>query len=270
VNVTSTSVSDPSPAPSPAPSSAPAPPDPQRERYKRLHRTLGGAIRAYTRLSVSGVEHIPASGGAILCPRHENLSDPFLIGAAVPPERALHFLAWDGVFEMPLVGRWIKGLGVAHTIKAKLGKSQDVANVRNTMNKLAEIVADGHLVTVFPEGNINHWFGPGGLKPFRTGSVRLAARAGVPIIPVGTTGSRWVVPSLFNFHDLGGPDFAPWIPIALPAKVRVRFGPALVVDPAARDSKEVAEHETARLRAAVQRLVDELEGKATAALPPAT
>ncbi len=244
--------------------------DAQRARYRRLHRTLGGVIRAYTRLEVSGVEHIPPSGGAILCPRHENLSDPFLIGAAVPPERALHFLAWDGVFEMPLVGRWIRGLGVAHTIKAKLGKSQDVANVRRTMSKLKEIVDEGHLVTVFPEGNINHWFGRGGLKPFRTGAVRLAARAGVPIIPVGTTGSRWVVPSLFNFHDVGGPDFAPWIPIALPWKVRVRFGPPLVVDPAAVDSKDVAERETARLQAAVQQLVDEIEGKAPTALPPST
>ena len=117
---------------------------------------------------------------------------PFLLGAAVPSERAVHFLAWDGVFEMPLVGKWIKGLGVAHTIKAKLGKSQDIANVRRTMSKLAEIVGEGHLVTVFPEGNINHWFGPGGLKPFRTGAVRLAARTGVPIVPVGTTGEMSV------------------------------------------------------------------------------
>jgi 1-acyl-sn-glycerol-3-phosphate acyltransferase len=266
----------PSAAPLPA-ETAPSPPatrdpgaDGHRERYRRLHRTLGGFVRAYTRLQVSGVENIPLTGGAILCPRHENLSDPFLIGAAVPPERALHFLAWDGVFEMPVVGKWIKSLGVAHTIKAKLGKSHDVANVRRTMNTLKEIVDDGHLVAVFPEGNINHWFGRGGLKPFRTGAVRLAARAGVPIIPVGTTGSRWVVPSLFNFHDLGGPDFAPWIPIALPWKVRVRFGAPLHIDPAAVDSKDKAESETERLRAAVQRLVDEIEGKAPAALPPSS
>ncbi|MBM4282185.1 MAG: 1-acyl-sn-glycerol-3-phosphate acyltransferase [Deltaproteobacteria bacterium] len=241
----------------------------QRERYRRLHRTLGGVIRAWVRLDVSGTEHIPAAGGAILCPRHENLSDPFVLGAAVPPERAVHFLAWDGVLEMPLVGRWIKSLGVVHTIKAQFGKSQDADHVRRTMETLAAIVGDGHLVTVFPEGNINHWFGRGGLKPFRTGAVRLAARAGVPLVPIGTTGTRWVVPSLFNFHDLGGPDFAPWIPVALPWKVRVRFGPPLVVDPAAADSKAVAEHETARLRVAVQRLVGELTGNAPTTLPPA-
>jgi 1-acyl-sn-glycerol-3-phosphate acyltransferase len=253
------------------PTPAPGPgPDAQRERYRRLHRSLGGVIRAWVRLEVSGTEHIPTAGGAVLCPRHENLSDPFVIGAAVPPERAVHFLAWEGVFAMPLVGRWIEGLGVAHTIKAQFGRSQDVANVRRTMTRLAEIVGEGHLVTVFPEGNINHWFGRGGLKPFRTGAVRLAARTGAPLIPVGTTGTRWVVPSLFNLHDLGGPDFAPWLPIALPWKVRVRFGPALVVDPAAADSKEVAERETGRLQAAVQRLIDEIGGRRSRAheLPP--
>jgi 1-acyl-sn-glycerol-3-phosphate acyltransferase len=231
--------------------------DPQ-ERYRRLHGTLGGLVRAYTRLEVTGTEHIPPSGGALLCPRHENLSDPFVIGAAVPPERAVHFLAWHGVFEIPIVGRWIQSLGVAHTVKTQLGRSTDTAGVRRTMQKLAELVGEGHLVTVFPEGNINHWFGRGGLKPFRTGSVRLAARAGVPIIPIGSTGTRWVVPSLFNLKDLGGPDFAPWIPVALPAKVRVRFGAPFVVDPAAADSKGVAERETLRLHHAVQALVDEI------------
>jgi 1-acyl-sn-glycerol-3-phosphate acyltransferase len=253
----------PSPETLPSPVEAAA----QRERYRRLHRTLGGVIRTWVRLDVQGTENIPATGGAILCPRHENLSDPFILGAAVPAERAVHFLAWEGVFEMPLVGRWIKGLGVAHTVKTQLGKSQDTASVRRTMVKLGEIVAEGHLVTVFPEGNINHWFGRGGLKPFRTGAVRLAARTGVPLIPVGSTGTRWVVPSLFNLHDLGGPDFAPWLPVALPWKVRVRFGPPFVVDPAAADKKEIAEHETERLQAAVQTLIDQIEGKTTMVLP---
>ena len=244
------------------------------DRYRRLHRTLGGALRAYTRLEVSGVAHVPTDGGLILCPRHENLSDPFLLGAALPAHRPLHFLAWDGVFGMPVVGPWMKGLGIVHTIRAQLGRAHDVNSVRKTMTRLRELVDDGHAVTVFPEGNINHWFGRGGLKPFRSGAVRLAARAGVPIVPVGSTGTRWVVPSLFNFHDLGGPDFAPWIPIALPVKVRVRFGAPLAIDPDAASNKERAEQETLRLQAAVQQLVDELvagaraDAPAAAALPP--
>jgi 1-acyl-sn-glycerol-3-phosphate acyltransferase len=232
------------------------------DRYRRLHRSLGALVRTYTRLEVSGLGHVPTSGGAVFCPRHENLCDPFLLCAALGPERPLHFLAWEGVFEIPVVGRWIESLGMVHTIKAKLGRSQDVSSVRRTMTRLRELVDEGHAVAVFPEGNINHWFGRGGLKPFRSGAVRLAARAGVPIVPVGSTGTRWVIPSLFNFHDVGGPDFAPWIPIALPAKVRVRFGAPFVVDEAAADNKDVAEREAERLQAAVQVLVDELQAGA--------
>jgi 1-acyl-sn-glycerol-3-phosphate acyltransferase len=228
------------------------------ERYRRLHRTLGAVVRGYTRLEVSGLRHVPREGGAVFCPRHENLCDPFLLCAALGPERPLHFLAWEGVFQIPLVGPWIESLGMVHTIKAKLGRSQDVSSVRRTMTRLRELVDEGHAVAVFPEGNINHWFGRGGVKPFRSGAIRLAARAGVPIVPVGSTGTRWVVPSLFNFHDLGGPDFAPWIPIALPAKVRVRFGAPIVVDPAAAQDKDVAEEEARRLQAVVQTLVDEI------------
>jgi hypothetical protein len=58
--------------------------------------------------------------------------------------------------------------------------------------------------------------------------------------------------------------FAPWIPIALPVKVRVRFGAPLAIDPDAASNKERAEQETLRLQAAVQQLVDELAAGAPA------
>jgi 1-acyl-sn-glycerol-3-phosphate acyltransferase len=239
-------------------------------RYRSLHRSLGAVVRAYTRLEVSGVEHIPQTGGAIVCPRHENLSDPFLVAAALPEARPLQFLAWEGVFGIPVVGRWIKSLGVVHTAKVQLGRANDVGNIRATMIRLHEIVAGGHLVTIFPEGNINHWIGPGGIKPFRSGAVRLAARAGVPILPVGTSGTRWVIPSFLNLHDFGGPDFAVWIPIALPMKVRVRFGPLFVVDPRAAQHSQVAEQETERLRAVVAGLSAELGDHGARLLPTTT
>lgn len=239
-------------------------------RYRSLHRSLGAVLRAFTRLEVSGVEHVPSDGGAVVCPRHENLSDPFLVAAALPEQRPLQFLAWDGVFGIPVVGRWIKSLGVVHTAKVQLGRASDTGSIRATMARLQEIVADGHLVTVFPEGNINHWIGPGGIKPFRAGAVRLAARAGVPILPVGTSGTRWVIPSFLNLHDFGGPDFALWMPIALPAKVRIRFGPLFVVDPRAAHHKRVAEQETERLRAVIAGLSVELGDRGARLLPSTT
>jgi len=223
------------------------------ELYRSLHRRVGYFFSVYNGFRVEGVEHIPADGGALICPRHENLSDPFFVAAALP--RELHFLAWDGVERMPFFGALFQRLGVVHTVKTSIGKSTDHAGVRRTMEALKDLVVSGRLCAIFPEGNINHWLGRGGLKPFRSGAVRLAAKAKVPIIPTGLTGTRWVVPSLFNFSDVGGPDFAPWIPMALPARVRLRFGEPFHVDGAAASNKVVAERETARLQEVVAALI---------------
>ncbi len=224
--------------------------------YRSLHKKIGAFLRLYNRFEVSGVEHIPASGGALLCPRHQNMSDPFFVGAGMP--RELHFLAFDGVEQIPLLGPVFSRLGVVHTVKTSMGRSGDDAGVKSTMTVLQGLLESGNMCVIFPEGNINNWFDAGGLKAFRPGAVRLAAQAGVPIVPAGIVGSRWVVPCLFNLQQLGGPDVGIWLPIALPMPVRLRFGPLFHVDPAAADDKDVAASETERLRQAVAAILDEM------------
>lgn len=236
--------------------------------YRSLHRKIGAFLRVYNRFEVSGVEHIPASGGALLCPRHENMSDPFFVGAGMP--RELHFLAFDGVERIPVFGPLFSRLGVVHTVKTSMGKSVDHDGVKSTMTALQHLLEAGNMCVIFPEGNINNWFDASGLKAFRPGAVRLAARAGVPIVPAGIVGSRWVVPCLFNLQQLGGPDVGIWIPIALPMPVRLRFGPLFHVDPAAAEDKEVAARETERLRQAVSAILDGMNDRNSGkgSLPP--
>ncbi|MFA6448242.1 MAG: lysophospholipid acyltransferase family protein [bacterium] len=226
---------------------------------EKLYMALRGALEIYTRinnrLEVAGAEHVPAGGGALICPCHANFSDPFFVGAAIRG-RVLHFLAWHGIEEMPLVGPLFKEVGTMHAIKESYGVSLDKEESRAVVGELEELLKSGELCVIFPEGAIKHWIGPGEMKEFKPGAVRLAARAGVPIIPVGMTGTRWVVPNIINFHDFGGPDKGFWIPMALPVKVRVRFGEPFIPDPAAADDKAVCASETERLRETIIGIID--------------
>jgi len=224
-----------------------------RKVNKNLYFFLRNATETYARLNhrleVIGAENVPLSGGALLCPNHSNYSDPFFLGAAVRG-RVLHFLAWHGIAEMPLVGPIFKKVGAMHPINESYGVATNKEEAREVLGGLEELLRNGELVVIFPEGRIKHWISPTGddLHDFKPGAARLAARAAVPIIPVAMIGTRWVLMNLINWHDFGGPDKSIFIPIALPVKVRVRFGAPFHVNPAAAGDKEVCLRESERLR----------------------
>ncbi len=227
---------------------------------EKLYFFLRGILEVFTkinnRLEIYGVDNIPAEG-ALICPNHTNFSDPFFIGAAVR-DRMLHFLAWHGIGEMPVIGPILNEIGNMHSIKESYGVSLDKEETREAMRTLEELLRAGELCVIFPEGAIKHWIGPGDMHEFKPGAVRLAARAGVPIVPVGMSGTRWVVPNIINFHDFGGPDKGFWIPMALPVKVKIRFGKPFHPDPAAADDKDVCATETERLRKSVIAIMESL------------
>jgi len=231
---------------------------------EKLYFFLRKGLEIFThinnRLEIIGEENIPETGGALICPNHANFSDPFFVGSAVK-KRVLHFLAWHGIGEMPLVGPVFKELGTMHSIKESYGVSLDKEEAKMVLGELEELLKSGELCVIFPEGAINHWIRPPGdeLKEFKPGALRLASRAGVPIIPIGMTGTRWVVPNIINYHDFGGPDEGIWIPMALPVKVRVNIGEKFHVDPAAATDRDVAKEESERLKEKIRILIKTIQ-----------
>ncbi|MEW6202599.1 MAG: lysophospholipid acyltransferase family protein [bacterium] len=228
--------------------------------YFLIRDTLEAFAKIYNRLEVSGLENIPDEGGAVICPSHSNYSDPFFVAVAVK-KRVLHFLAWHGIEEMPLLGALFKRLGVMHPIRESYGEALDKEQARVVLGELEALLRSGEMCVVFPEGAIKHWIGSGRMRPFKHGAVRLAAQAGAPIIPAGLAGTRWVVPNIINLRDFNGPDKSLTLPLILPAKVRVKFGEPFYPDPAAASDKIVLERETERLRLKVIDLVESLKNK---------
>jgi 1-acyl-sn-glycerol-3-phosphate acyltransferase len=133
------------------------------------------------RFTVLGTERIPATGGAVLAMNHVGYFD-FTYGgyAALKIGRVVRFMAKQEVFGHPVAGPLMRGM--RHIpVDRSLGAGSYAAAVA--------ALRSGELVGVFPEATISRSFE---LKDFKTGAARMAAEAGVPLLPVVIWGSQRV------------------------------------------------------------------------------
>ena len=131
------------------------------------------------KIDLRGTEHIPTTGGAVLACTHVSYLDFIFCGlAALPAGRRTRFMAKQQVFANRVAGPLMRGM---HHIPVDRAAGQ--ASYREAVAALGA----GEVVGVFPEATISRSFTVKGIK---TGAVRMAAEAGVPVIPVTVWGSQ--------------------------------------------------------------------------------
>ncbi len=127
-------------------------------------------IRIVYRVRVVHGERIPETGGALLVCNHVSYIDALLLSAAC--ERPVRFTAFDDFFKNPLLNVLLRLFGVV-PISNKRAKDAIVA--------LSEALKEGHLVCIFPEGQLTR---TGMLNEIRKGFELIARKADRPVIPV--------------------------------------------------------------------------------------
>ena len=134
------------------------------------------------RFDIRGVENLPRSGGAVLASNHVGYLDFTFVGlAARPIHRLVRFMAKEAVFRHKVAGPLMRGMKhIPVDRKAGAGSYQAAVDALRA----------GELVGLFPEATISRSFE---LKAFKTGAVRMAAEAGVPVIPVIVWGSQRIM-----------------------------------------------------------------------------
>ncbi len=189
---------------------------------KTLFKTLG------MKFQMSGTEHIPRTGGAILAANHIGYVDFIFDGfAAHPSGRLVRFMAKKDAFDHKISGPIMRSL---HHI------SVDRDNGQASYEQAVEYARNGEIVGIFPEATISRSFE---IKELKTGAVRMAAEAGVPLIPMVTWGTQ-LLKTKDHPSDLKGRGKTIGLHVGAPLEVTGE-------DPVA---------ETARLREAMTELLD--------------
>ena len=131
------------------------------------------------KMDISGQENIPSSGGAILAINHIGYLDFALAGTAVlPTKRFVRFMAKKEIFDNKLAGPLMRGMHHINVDRSN-GSASFVAALR--------ALRAGEIIGIFPEATISKSFE---IKELKTGVVRLAMGAVVPVIPTIIWGSQ--------------------------------------------------------------------------------
>jgi 1-acyl-sn-glycerol-3-phosphate acyltransferase len=138
-----------------------------------VFKGLGLGIR------IDGAGNIPRQGGAVLASNHIGYLDFTFCGlAAVPSKRLVRFMAKESVFRHRVSGPLMRGM---HHIPVDRGAGSGAFRAAMAALKAGEVVG------VFPEATISRsWM----LKDFKNGATRMAAAAGVPVVPMAVWGSH--------------------------------------------------------------------------------
>ena len=141
------------------------------------------ASRFVYRFQVRGDEHLPTHGAAVLACNHVSFIDAVLLMAASP--RPIYFLMDHRIFRVPVLG-WLFRLAKAIPVASH---KEDPAVYAAAFERAAQVLRDGDLLAIFPEGGITR---DGQLQPFKGGIVKILERAqaeglDVPVIPMALT-----------------------------------------------------------------------------------
>lgn len=151
--------------------------------YRTVIGILLGVFRAQKwQVRVTGTEHIPRTGGAVIATNHVGYLDFTFVGYAVrqaPGKRLVRFAAKKETFDHRISGPLMRAM--KHIPVDRGGAA--AATIQDAVERLQA----GQLVGMFPESTISQSFVP---LPGKTGTVRMAQLAGVPIVPGAVWGSQ--------------------------------------------------------------------------------
>ena len=135
-------------------------------------------VTAGVRVTVTGLENIPAGRAVMFTPNHQgNFDIPVMLTSLDAPHG---LLAKAETKKIPLVRTWMRLLGCVFVDRG------DARSALHSLTECTKKLEDGRSLIVFPEGTRSKG---GPMGEFKQGAFRMACRAGAPIVPVAIDGT---------------------------------------------------------------------------------
>ncbi|KAF5766313.1 putative 1-acylglycerol-3-phosphate O-acyltransferase [Helianthus annuus] len=161
-----------------------------RDRYQRSFHHLIAKIWAsmtvfpFFKIKIEGFENLPPKNSpAVYVANHQSFLD---IYALLTLGRNLKFISKTAIFLFPIVGWAMFLMGVIPL------KRMDSRSQLQTLKRCMEIVKNGGSVFFFPEGTRSK---DGRLGNFKKGAFSIAAKTGVPVVPITLVGTGKIMPA---------------------------------------------------------------------------
>lgn len=179
-------------------------------------------FRVFHAIQFRGAENIPSKGPVIVAANHPSYFDPVVLSLGT--DRWIRFFALAEVFEVPLVGIFVKKAGTLPVVRG--GDNEP------SVQKALRVLRRGGAVGIFPEGRRSLRYAMGEVKP---GVGRLAVQSGAPIVPCVIYGTWKAWPTRTALPH--------------PAKIVVDFLPPIRAEPV--DTREGHQRVAERVRAVI-------------------
>jgi 1-acyl-sn-glycerol-3-phosphate acyltransferase len=156
--------------------------------YSILHAVVPPVAKLIWRPTVTGLDNVPRTGPVILASNHLSFADSLVIPIVAP--RKVVFLAKSDYFagggvKGTLQKAWFEGMGLIPVDR------DDSRAAIASLDTALEVLGRGEAFGIYPEGTRSR---DGRLYRGRTGVAHLALTAGVPVVPVGLTGTERLQP----------------------------------------------------------------------------
>lgn len=147
---------------------------------KVSHPIFRGLFHLLVHVQVEGVENVPAQHGYLVTPNHVSIYDPPFVLTFWP--RPLEIAGAEAVLERPVQGQLMRLYGALHVQRSGYN--------RTLLEDMIRLLKAGFPVYLAPEGRRSHQAGMVAAWP---GAAYVAAKADVPVVPVGVVGTDGVL-----------------------------------------------------------------------------
>jgi 1-acyl-sn-glycerol-3-phosphate acyltransferase len=207
--------------------------------YRIVRLFIWVVAKLYWRLSFEGLDNVPAEGPFVLAPVHRSFIDFGLVSGVT--RRRMGYMGKESLWNSKPLGSFITMLGAYPVNRG--------APDREALRRTLDLLERGEPLVLFPEGTRRR--GPV-IEHLHEGAAFVAARAGVPLVPVGIGGSERALPKGRR--------------VPRPVKIHIIVGPPIPPPPMAEGarhpSRRAVKELTVHLQETLQDLFDRAERRA--------